>query len=254
MPSALSALPTSERFVAGQHEGQHAGLLLGGADQSHPGNVGQQRSGVLQQCVLVGRDPLDADLLDVAQRLAEPDGVGDVAGAGLELVRQPLVQRAFQGDVGDHVAAALPGRGLRERFLGAVEHADSGGAEDLVPGEHEEVRAERLHVDRDVRDRLGAVDEHPGAVAVAEFDDLRRTGVTVPSALETWVAATSLVRGPSRSSNSLSSRLPASSTGATFRTAPVCCESSCHGTMLAWCSRWVMTISSPGPRCLPPQA
>ncbi len=76
----------------------------------------------------------------------------------------------------------------------------------------------------------------------------------MPSALETWLAATSLVRGPSSSSNSDSSRLPASSIGAHFRTAPVFCEISCQGTILAWCSRCVMTISSPGCRCLPPQA
>ncbi|SKV28044.1 Uncharacterised protein [Mycobacteroides abscessus subsp. abscessus] len=68
------------------------------------------------------------------------------------------------------------------------------------------------------------------------------------------MAATSLVRGPTRSSSSASSRLPASSTGATLITAPVFCAISCHGTILAWCSRWVMTISSPCPRFLPPQA
>ena len=138
----VECLAHLQRLVAGQHEGQHAGLFFGRADQSHPGNVGQQGSGVLEQCMLVGRDPLDAVLLDVTQRLTERNGVGDVAGAGLELVGQPLLQRAFQGEVGDHVAATLPGRRFLEGFLGAVEHADSGGSEDLVSGVHEEVRAE----------------------------------------------------------------------------------------------------------------
>ena len=40
--------------------------------------------------MLVGRDALDAYPLDVTQRFPQPDGVGDVAGAGLELVGQAL--------------------------------------------------------------------------------------------------------------------------------------------------------------------
>ena len=42
----------------------------------------------------------------------------------------------------------------------AVDHADAGRGEHLVAGEDEEVAVERLHVDRHVRDRLRAVDQH----------------------------------------------------------------------------------------------
>ena len=38
---------------------------------------------------------------------------------------------------------------------------------------------------------------------------------------------------------------PRSSTGATRRRAPFSLQSICHGTMLAWCSSQLMTISSP---------
>ena len=98
--------------------------------------------------MLVGRDAVDARPLDIAQRFPEPDGVGDVAGAGLELARRPLIQRAFQGHIGDHVAAALPRWRLGKRFLGPVEHADPGGAVDLVTGEDEEIDAELRDIDR----------------------------------------------------------------------------------------------------------
>jgi hypothetical protein len=66
--------------------------------------------------------------------------------------------------------------------------------EDLVAGEDEEVAVERLHVDAHVGDGLRAVDEDAGAVAVGHLDHLR-AGVMVPSAFETWVKETSLVRG-----------------------------------------------------------
>ena len=104
----------------------------------------------------------------VVQGRAEADRVGDVARAGLEPAGWRLEQRPLEGDVGDHVAAALPGRHVLEHVPLAVERTDAGGPEDLVPGEDEEVDVEGLHVDGQVRDRLGAVDQHPGAVAVGD--------------------------------------------------------------------------------------
>jgi hypothetical protein len=83
-----------------------------------------------------------------------------------------LIQRPLQRYVGDHFAAALPRWGLLQRVLATVKHADARGAVDLVAGEHEEVRAERLHIDGDMRDRLSAVDQHPCAVTVPQLDDL----------------------------------------------------------------------------------
>ena len=121
--------------------------------------------------MLIGGDAFDTDPLHVPQRLAQPDRVGDVAGARLVLVGRPLIQRALQGHVGDHVSAALPRWGFGQHVLAAVEHPDSGGTEDLVAGEDEEIGPGLGHVDRDVRDGLRAVDQHPGTVPVAEVDD-----------------------------------------------------------------------------------
>ena len=55
----------------------------------------------------------------------------------------------------------------------AVDGADAGRREHLVAGEDEEVAVERLHVDRHVRDRLRAVDDDDGAVAMRDGDHLR---------------------------------------------------------------------------------
>ena len=79
------------------------------------------------------------------------------------------------------------------------------------------------------------------------------TGTTVPSALETWVTETILVRGFSSLRYSSMSTWPESSTGITRIFAPLAAASCCQGTMLAWCSRWETMISSPSPTCCQPQ-
>ena len=75
---------------------------------------------------------------------------------------------------------------------------------------------------------------------------ISRTGLTVPSALDTWATATTRVRSFTRSGNASMSSSPLSWIGATRSRAPVCRATSCHGTMFEWCSMVVMTISSPG--------
>ena len=66
-----------------------------------------------------------------------------------------------------------------------------------------------------MRHGLRAVHQHRDAAAVRHRDRSRATGLTVPSAFETWVTATIFVRGPSSFSNSSSSSSPRSSMGAT---------------------------------------
>ena len=77
---------------------------------------------------------------------------------------------------------------------------------------------------------------------------ISRTGLMVPSTLDWWARATSLVRPVIRSPAPGRSSWPSSVTPNQRSVAPVRSHSSCHGTMLEWCSISVMTISSPGPR------
>src|SRR6202012_936582 len=168
----VQSLADLERFVTGEYEGQHAGVLRGGAHQAHTGDVRQSRCRILQQGVLVCSDAFDAQPLHVTQCLGEPDRVGDVSGAGFELRWRTLIKRAFRRPVGEHVASSLPRRRLGQGFLGAVERANSGGAVDLVSGEHEEIRTQLSNVDRYVLDRLGAVDQHARTVAVTQLNNL----------------------------------------------------------------------------------
>src|SRR5882757_1002840 len=103
-----------------EHERHDAGLLRRRPDQAQPGDLPQAGGEVLDQGVLVGRDVRHAEALDVVQRGGQADRVGDVPGTGLEPSRRRLVERAFQGHVGDHVAAALPRRHVGEGLPGAV--------------------------------------------------------------------------------------------------------------------------------------
>ena len=73
------------------------------------------------------------------------------------------------------------------------------------------------------------------------------TGLTVPSMLETQVSETTLVRSLTSSSRSVRSSRPSSVSPNQRSVAPLRSVSSCHGTMLEWCSISVMTTSSPGP-------
>jgi hypothetical protein len=70
-------------------------------------------------------------------------------------------------------------------------------------------------------------------------------GVTVPSAFDIWVIATSFVRGVRPSRNPRWKRAE-SSTGTQTSFAPCRSRMKCHGTMLEWCSMIESTISSPG--------
>ncbi len=81
---------------------------------------------------------------------------------------------------------------------------------------------------------------------------MRRTGLIVPSAFETWDTETMRVRGERSRSKAAMSTSPASSIGATRSVAPFSSHSICQGTMFEWCSRPVMSTSSPAPTCRRP--
>ena len=81
---------------------------------------------------------------------------------------------------------------------------------------------------------------------------MRRTGLIVPRAFETCATETIRVRGVRSRSKAAMSTSPASSIGATRSAAPFSSHSICQGTMFEWCSRPVMSTSSPGPTCFRP--
>ncbi len=74
---------------------------------------------------------------------------------------------------------------------------------------------------------------------------ISRTGLTVPSTLETWARASSLTSAVIAARNASRSSAPSAVISATLTVAPVRCATSCQGTMLAWCSMRDTRMVSP---------
>jgi hypothetical protein len=63
-----------------------------------PGIARERFRAVEQQFVLVRRDFVDADVVDVIDRRAQSDAAGDIGRAGFELVGQIVVGGLLEGD------------------------------------------------------------------------------------------------------------------------------------------------------------
>ena len=99
-------------------------------------------------------------------------GVCRVDRAGLELVRELGEDRTIAGDRFNHLAAGEERRHIVQQIFASVERTDPHGTVDLVTGEGEEVRVQRLHVHRKVRRALRAVDDQHRADAVRQRREL----------------------------------------------------------------------------------
>jgi len=115
---------------------------------------------------------LDPERLQPVDRDSEPDRLRDLRRAGLKLPRQLGPGRLVGGNRADHVTATDERRHLLEQRPAAVEHADTGGTVGLVAGPGVEVGIDRAQVDRDLRDRLGAIDHDDGSRLVRPSHDL----------------------------------------------------------------------------------
>ena len=78
-----------------------------------------------------------------------------------------LVERGLvEPDRADHLAAEVEGAHRVEQLAASPERPDPARAAELVGRDRDEVRAERLDVDRAVRRSLGGVDDHDRALLV----------------------------------------------------------------------------------------
>src|SRR5208282_2839177 len=157
-----------------ENEGHHARLFARGSDQPQTGDREESRSRISQQFMLVGGDAFHSDLFYIVERRAQPHGIGDVAGPGLKARRRLLVSGLLEGDVHDHIAAAMPGRHGVEQVHLSVNNADSGRCEDLVSRKYVEVTVERLHIHPHMGDGLRAIDQDARAVAARHLYHLAR--------------------------------------------------------------------------------
>src|SRR5437016_648249 len=146
------------RMHALQVEGQNTESPLTGIEQFEPRDPRQPVDAVAGQSLLMFENVVTSELLDEVDRRTKADRAGDVRRPRFEPVRRLLVLGLLEGDVEDHLAAALPGRHCRQQLIAAIERTDPGRPVNLVAGQRVKVAAERLYIDRQPRsDRKSVV-------------------------------------------------------------------------------------------------
>ena len=120
-----------------------------------------------RECAATFAMPMSQQVVDGG---AEADDAFDVRRAGFVAERRLERLEAVVGEHRDHAAADVAEPELGEPVAAHVEHADAVRPEHLVAREAEEVHAERVHVDRQMRDGLRRVDEHGNAGRVRGLD------------------------------------------------------------------------------------
>ena len=174
-------------------------------------------------------------------------GVCRVDRAGLELVRELGEDRTIAGDRFNHLAAGEERRHGVQQFFTSVENADAHGAVDLVAGEGEEIRVQRLHVHRNVRRALRAVDDQHRAGAVRHAPRARGWDSRgLRRSKRACRRRSSFSVGDERLRPYLSPALPSVSHSINLSVAPVWRQTICQGRRLLWCSMMETSTSSPG--------
>jgi hypothetical protein len=143
-----------------QHEGDYASLFLCRADDAQPRNLLQSRGGVGQEHMFVARDIDNADTIKIMDGRAQANRVSYVSRAGLKSLRRRLIEHLLEGDILNHVAAALPWRHLIQHLGLTKNHANARRRKDLVPGKDIEIAIDGSHVHAHVRDSLRAIHQH----------------------------------------------------------------------------------------------
>src|SRR5215472_8582708 len=100
---------------------------------------------------------------DVINRCRESDRASNVRRPSFEPVRRFLECALFERDAHNHFASAMPWRDGIQKLRASVKHADTSWCTHLVSGEHKEVAAQFLYIDRNVSGTLRRIDQRQRA-------------------------------------------------------------------------------------------
>src|SRR5690606_33976720 len=159
------------RMYAIDHERKNCCFAGSRAYQADARQFGKLLCGEFEQLMLVRIDGVKPQLLDILDSSIESDDTGDIWRACLESLRDIGVGASFEAYGVDHVAAALPGRHIREYVVTRIQGADAGGSIKLVTRECIEIAVECLHIDLLVCYSLGAIYQHLRSNGVCQLDD-----------------------------------------------------------------------------------
>ena len=152
-------------------EGEDGPLPNRSPDLGQPVPALQSLADPVHQRILVGPHRIGVELLHPADRRTEADDLKDRRRARLEPVRQARIGDRILGHRRDHLAAALVWRQCLQCQALAVQAADAGRAEQLVPGEDIEVGVQRLDIRAAVHRPLTAVDQKQRPGRMSEVGD-----------------------------------------------------------------------------------
>lgn len=89
-----------------------------------------------------------------------------------QLLRRSLKQTELKGYIGNHIFSALSRGHPAQQLPIAVEHTDPCRANNLMTGEHVEIRIQLGHIHSEVRHGLGTIHQHHGPLAVGDAHHL----------------------------------------------------------------------------------
>ena len=151
------------------------------ADQTRAadGRVGTEepdafKRGQLLECIgaeflVVLRDAIAANMVEIVHGGVQPDGTGNVRRAGFEFVRRVFPRALMIIDGENHLAAALIRRGFFEPFAPAIQNPKAGRTAHFMRGEREEIAADLLHVDGAMARTLRRIDECDDSTPTGAF-------------------------------------------------------------------------------------
>src|SRR2546423_9768257 len=135
-------------------------------------DVGQPPQCVRRELVLVSLDRIEADAREIVDGRAEADRFRHRGRTGLELVRQLSPRRLLEADRVDHVTSGEERLHREQKLAAPPQRPDAARPAHLVGRDRDEVGAERLYVDVDVRRGLGGVADEDRTLLVRPRDEL----------------------------------------------------------------------------------
>ena len=116
-------------------------------------------------------DLIHPDRAQVLRGGAEPDCLSDRRSTRLEAVGRRGIRRAGHGDHLDHLPTTQEWWQRSQQLIASPEHPDACRANHLVTSEGDQIRAERSHVHRQLRNGLRGIDDNGGTNFMTEGSD-----------------------------------------------------------------------------------
>ena len=142
-----------------QHKADQPGPTAPRSENVRSRDLPDERGRLRGERLVVLKDALTADLVQIIGRRAQTDGLGDGGGPGLETMRSGLEFALREGHPHNHFSAPMKGLHFFKDFAPSVENARSGRPAHFVPGKRQKVAPDLPHIDGEVSRALRGIDQ-----------------------------------------------------------------------------------------------